>query len=156
VRRPSPFSFDGPVPGLPPKEFRRELDVSKRTLDSYYKRPGFPQGSMERWGRVLVRVHPVDDVPAAHTWMIRHGLPGGRANKARLDRLEDARSVKLARMDLGTLALHLVYVAGAEVLVETLRPLGYADRGLRAIPKDQVSSARAAITRAIGLYGGRP
>lgn len=156
MRRPSPFSFDGPVRSFRPKETREQLGVSKRTLDSYYLLPGFPQGRMERHGRVLMRVMNVDDVVRAQGWLIAHGLPGGRANRARLDRLEDARSVRNRRRDLEQLAGRLAQVAGAAALVNCLHPLNHHARGLNAIPKNEVSQVRLAITRAITLHGGRP
>jgi len=156
VRRSSFFDLDGPIRPFTPREFRAQIGVSSpRTVAAYRERKDFPQGRLVRHGRVEVRVWDVDDVARAQSWLISRGLPGPRARR-RLEHLEEARAVKLARLDLEQLAGRLVHLAGAAALVDCLFPLGHHACGLKAIPKGEIATARAAIVRAIELRGGRP
>jgi len=156
MRGRSYFDLDGPVRGLWPREYLREWGVSRRTADGLFHEPGFPKGEKQWRGRIEVRILSPEEVVAGSVWLGTRQRGLGSLNARRRSNLEEARSVRLAKLDLGQLAVRLVYVAGAEVLAETLRPLGHADRGLKAIPKDQVATVRAAIVRAITLHGGRP
>ncbi len=148
------FGMDGLAPYLRPKDMMRELRIrSNRTLDSYVKQPGFPQGRIERFGRMEVRVWTSAELGRAQAWLADHGQ-GARAGQVRIANLERARTARAEVTELVQLSGRLLRVAGAHALAEALRPLGFDGRGFEQIPLNYRAAARAGIVRALAPHAG--
>jgi hypothetical protein len=153
--RSSYFDFDTVGRRLWPKEIREELGIrSPRTLDAYVKIAGFPKGRLEHFGRIEVRTWSPAELGQAQVWLAARRRPGSRAGHLRLENLARTRTARAEVTDLLVLAGRLLRVAGPAVLVDALRPLGYAHCGFDQIPQGSRTLAREALIRTTMLHGG--
>ncbi len=141
--RSSIFALDEPSGRYSPVEFRRALNVSERSLDTYRKDPSFPQGELERRGRMLVRTWSATDVVAAEAWLAARFLPGRNAGPRRLAALAKARRGKHELDDLVNLAGRVVRSGGAAALANALRVLWPGP--LKDIPVGERAAVRAEL-----------
>lgn len=133
-----------------PAQFCQALAIrSRRTLDRYLKLPGFPQGVLERVGRIAVRTFSSTDLGVAQVWLAQKGLPGPRAGQRRRENLERARTARGEERDLLQLAGRVLISRGATALVDAMRPMGFDRIGWKQIARGHRMLVRAALVRAM-------
>ena len=139
----SMFALDEPGGRFTPAEVRHQLGIrSSRTLDSYVRQPGFPNGQLEHRGRVLVRTWSAADVVNAEAWLQSRGLPGSRAGHRRIANLDKARFARGELDDLEHLAGRVVRLAGVGALANALR---LVPGPLKDLPLGERAAVRAEL-----------